>query len=52
VFFGMTEGIASLCLLKTFKKVWRTIVQDHFKRLKERLAAWKETERNVGWIKY
>jgi len=26
---------------KDLLKVWRTIAQNHFKRLQERLAAWK-----------
>jgi len=28
--------------LKDLQKAWRTIAQDHFKRLEESLRAWKE----------
>jgi len=28
--------------LKDLEKAWRTITQDHFKRLQESLAAWKQ----------
>jgi len=36
--------------LKDLQKAWRTIAQDHFKRLQESLSAWKETERNEDLI--
>jgi len=28
--------------LKQLQKAWRTVAQDHFKRLQESLAAWKK----------
>ena len=28
--------------LKDLQKVWRAIAKDHFKRLQESLAAWKQ----------
>jgi len=28
--------------LKDLQKAWKTIAQDHFKRIQESLAAWKE----------
>ena len=33
--------------LKDLQKAWRTIAQDHFKRLQESMAAWNVNER---WI--
>ena len=36
---------------KAQKDIQRTIAQDHFKRLQGTLVAWKETERNEGWIR-
>ena len=33
---------------KDLQKAWRTIAQDHFKRLKESLAAWTENIKKFG----
>jgi len=40
----MSEKAANVSgkTLKHLQKTWRTINLDHFKRLKESLAAWKE----------
>jgi len=34
--------------LKDLQKVWRTIAQDHFERLQESLALWKQNINKGG----
>ena len=34
--------------LKDLQKAWRTIIQDHFKRFEESLAAWKLNIKELG----
>ena len=37
--------------LKDIQKAWRTIAQDHFKRLQQSLAAWKENVISVFFVR-
>ena len=35
--------------LEDLQKAWRTIAQDHFKRLQKSLAAWRQNIKNDCW---
>ena len=37
--------------LRDLLKAWTTIAQDHFKRLQESMATWKQNIKNEEWLK-